>query len=105
MATKGTQSKAIVTKKILDTFEGSFQYDKEIRIPLIEDGSEIQLKCVLTCAKTNVLPNGDNAIPGAENAEINFEVEEPVKTTINKNIEPTQEEKDNIKRLMDVLGL
>ena len=64
MALKGSISKEIVTKKILETFEGSFQYEKEIRIPMEEDGNQIQLKCVLTCAKTNVEPNGENAIPG-----------------------------------------
>ena len=105
MATKGTESKAIATKKILEAFEGSFQYDKEIRIPFMEDGNEIQLKCVLTCAKTNVLPNGDNAIPGAEDAEINFGEVGTSTPAIEKTVEPTQEEKDNVKRLMDVLGL
>lgn len=105
MATKGATSKTIATKKILEVFEGSFQYDKEIRIPFIEDGNEIQLKCVLTCAKTNVLPNGDNAIPGAENTEINFDSNELVTPAVEKIVEPTQEEKDNVKRLMDVLGL
>lgn len=100
---KGAQSKELVTKKILETFDGSFQYDKEIRIPLIEDGNEIQLKCVLTCAKVNVEPNGENAIPG-ENVfnEINFSQIQDATPT---NIEPTQEEKDNIEYLMKVLGL
>ena len=100
---KGAQSKELVTKKILETFDGSFQYDKEIRIPLIEDGNEIQLKCVLTCAKVNVEPNGENTIPG-ENVsnEINFSQIQDATPT---NIEPTQEEKDNIEHLMKVLGL
>lgn len=100
---KGAQSKELVTKKILETFDGSFQYDKEIRIPLIEDGNEIQLKCVLTCAKVNVESNGENAIPG-ENVsnEINFSQIQDATPT---NIEPTQEEKDNIEHLMKVLGL
>ena len=73
MALKGSISKEIVTKKILETFEGSFQYEKEIRIPMEEDGNQIQLKCVLTCAKTNV--------------------------------EPKQEEKNNVKKLMQMLNL
>ena len=54
MALKGSVSKEIVMQKILETFEGSFQYEKEIRIPMEEDGNQIQLKCVLTCAKTNL---------------------------------------------------
>ena len=100
MALKGSISKEIVTKKILETFEGSFQYEKEIRIPMEEDGNQIQLKCVLTCAKTNVEPNGENAIPG----EIT-----PVAAGIPTNektfVEPTQEEKDNVQKLMQMLNL
>ena len=73
-------------------------------VPIVkEDGNEIQLKCVLTCAKVNVEPNGENAIPG-ENVsnEINFSQIQDATPT---NIEPTQEEKDNIEHLMKVLGL
>ena len=102
MALKGTESKNIITKKILDTFEGSFQYEKEIRIPLMENGELIQLKCVLTCAKTNVEPNGDIAIPGAVSNEINFDNNASAPTEI---VVPTQEEKDNIARLAKLLDL
>lgn len=103
MALKGAESKNIITKKILDTFEGSFQYEKEIRIPLIENGELIQLKCVLTCAKTNVEPNGDVAIPGAVSNEINFE--NNVSSASAEIITPTQEEKNNIARLAKLLDL
>lgn len=96
---KGSQSKEIITKKILETFQGSFQYEKEIRIPLEEDGCPIQLKCVLTCAKVNVEPNGETVLPG-ENIINN--------TTIKNdkiNTEISQEEKDNVKNLMQMLNL
>lgn len=99
---KGAESKNIITKKILETFEGSFQYEKEIRIPLIENGEQIQLKCVLTCAKTNVEPNGDVAIPGAPvSNEISFEENsKPEVIAV-----PTTEEKENIARLATLLNL
>ena len=100
MALKGSISKEIVTKKILETFEGSFQYEKEIRIPMEEDGNQIQLKCVLTCAKTNVEPNGENAIPG-ETTPIAAGIPASEKTFV----EPTQEEKDNVQKLMQMLNL
>lgn len=100
MALKGSISKEIVTKKILETFEGSFQYEKEIRIPMEEDGNQIQLKCVLTCAKTNVEPNGENAIPG-ETTTVAAGIPANEKTFV----EPTQEEKDNVKKLMQMLNL
>ena len=100
MALKGSISKEIVTKKILEIFEGSFQYEKEIRIPMEEDGNQIQLKCVLTCAKTNVEPNGENAIPG-EVIPVTAGIPANEKTFV----EPTQEEKDNVKKLMQMLNL
>ena len=62
---KGAQAKAEITQKILETFENSFVYDKEIRIPIMEDGSLVQIKCVLTCAKVNVENGGDAALPGS----------------------------------------
>ena len=64
MAARGAESKQIITKKILEIFPNSFQYDnKEIRIPMIEDGAEVQIKVTLTAAKTNVSAGNDNAIP------------------------------------------
>ena len=99
---KGAVSKTKATEMILKAFPGSFTYDKEIRIPFVEDGEEIQLKCVLTCAKVNVEPNGDVAIPGEVSADINFGESE---FTEEKIVEPTQEEKDNVKKLMATFGL
>ena len=65
---KGSESKSIFYAKILEIFEGSFMYNdgKEIRIPFKEDGKDIQLKIVATCAKDNVAAGADETIPGAE---------------------------------------
>ena len=43
---KGAESKAKFISEILKTFEGSFLYNggKEIRVPMQEDGNDIQLK-------------------------------------------------------------
>ncbi len=100
---KGAVSKEKITQTLLATFEGSFKYDKEIRIPIIEDGEQLQIKCTLTCAKTNVEPNGDIAIPGETSNSINFGSNEQKNEKV--VVEPTQEEKDNVKRLVDILGL
>lgn len=99
---RGAVSKTKATEMILKAFPGSFTYDKEIRIPFQEDGEEIQLKCVLTCAKVNVEPNGDVAIPGEVSADINFEDNKYIEE---KAVEATQEEKDTVKRLMQTFGL
>lgn len=102
MALKGSASKEIAIKKILETFPNSFQYEKEIRIPMEENGELIQLKCVLTCAKINVEQNGDTAIPGQVSNEINFGAQIPREEV---NVEATQEEKDNVARLAAMLNL
>ena len=99
---RGQISKTKATEAILKAFPGSFTYDKEIRIPFIEDGETIQLKCVLTCAKVNVEQNGDVAIPGEVSADINFENGKPIEQKV---IEPTQEEKENVRKLMETFGL
>lgn len=101
---KGQESKNIVSKKILEVFEGSFAYDKEIRIPMIENGEEIQIKVTLTAAKVAVTPGSENAVPIAapvDNNRIDFTAQ-PVKDTI---VEPTAEEKENVKNLLKSLGL
>ena len=100
MAVKGTILKKEITDKILEVFPGSFLYNdgKEIRIPGMEEGQLIQVKVALTCAKTNVEQNGENVLPG----ELNTDIPENRVQTI---VEVSQEEKDNVKKLMASLGL
>lgn len=103
MALKGTIAKKEITDKILATFEGSFLYNdgKEIRIPFVEEGNDVQIKVALTCAKDNVAPGADVALPGTTiSTPVNSVVDTP-----STPVETTQEEKDNIKRMMEVLGL
>lgn len=101
---RGGQFKKEILNKMLEVFPNSFLYndEKELRICGQEDGEEIQLKCVLTCAKVNVEPNGDIAIPGEISTNINFEDSKPIEQKV---VEPTQEEKDNVKKLMETFGL
>jgi phenylacetate-coenzyme A ligase PaaK-like adenylate-forming protein len=47
MAAKGAESKEKIVQKILDTFEGAFPYEKEIRIPMNENGEDIEIKVTL----------------------------------------------------------
>ena len=60
---KGQVAKQEITKKLLSTFEGSFLYNgnKEIRIPMIENGETVEIKVALTCAKENVGGNLDQS--------------------------------------------
>jgi hypothetical protein len=100
---RGAEFKKEITKKILEFFPNSFLYNdgKEIRICGQENGEEIQVKVTLTAAKENVYSGQDNATPGVA-AEINFEDNKPIEKKITQ---PTQEEKDNVKRLMETFGL
>ena len=106
---RGTESKSYITKKILETFEGSFLYNdgKEIRIPLKEDGEIVQIKVTLTCAKTNVsaedsTPAEFKAAPAADN-ELNFEDSQISLTPATVNTTP--EERANIARLVEKFNI
>ena len=103
MAAKGSISKEIIVQKILDTFEGAFKFDKEIRIPMIEDGAEVQIKVTLTCAKTNVESGMDTAIPGATAATTVTPTPKVMDT--HGVAEVTEEEKQNVLKAMAALGL
>lgn len=96
---KGQNSKQDATQKILDLFPNSFIYEKEIRIPYQEDNENIQLKCVLTCAKVNVGENDDVIVPGEILTKNDSTNEKPV------TYAPTQEEKDRVKNLLESFGL
>ena len=94
---RGAISKQAVIDKILKTFQGSFVYGKELRIPMVEDGEQVEIKVTLACAKTNV---GNGAVAG------DFESGNAVQVSITKEpAKPTQEEIDNISKLMNRLGL
>ena len=95
---RGSESKQKVINKILETFEGSFLYgSKELRIPMEEDGQTVEIKVALTCAKTNV--GGDGVFVDNQGQASAFPDATPAST------EPTAEEKENISKLMDRLGL
>lgn len=98
---KGALSKEIVMKKILETFPGAFVYDKELRIPMIEGGEEVQIKVALTCAKTNVEMGGDTATPGDFPPPPNT----PVTPARTEPVAPSDQEKKAVGDLLRSLGL
>lgn len=101
---KGAIAKQIVFDKILEVFEGSFMYNggKECRIPIDEEGNEVQIKVALTCAKDNVSPEGEVIRAAAAVSE-----EGPVNSfpAPHKIAEVTEEEKQNVEDLLKTLGL
>ena len=103
---RGAEAKKIVIDKLLKTFKNSFLYNdgKEVRIPVEENGEEIQIKVALTAAKENVLPGGDNILPGEDTEKIEFleKNEERIEQSI---VKPTKEELQNVNDLLKALGL
>lgn len=103
MAARGTVSKQVVMEKILNTFNGAFVNGKEIRIPLKENGEEIQIKVSLTAAKDNITsPYADVDIDNAELSNATIENTEKAKEIANKvfSNEPTEEEKNDLEALV-----
>lgn len=102
MAAKGSLSKDIITKKILETFPGSFTIDKVIRVPMTEDGVPIQIKVQLTAAKDLLSPEGKEEVFVSE--DYDFEAMNPP-VAAPARVEPTQEEKDNVAAMLKALNL
>ena len=99
---KGAEEKQIVIDKIKEVFPEAFEYDKVIRIPI----GGVQIKVALTCAKDNVEPGGDVAVPGVKATKVTItEGAEPVFEDISATVEPSAEELNAVSSLMTQLGL
>ena len=94
MAVRGQKLKAQITQKILDTFDGSFINDKEIRICGEEDGYPVQIKVALTAAKENI-DNPNEVVKMPQPAESENTIEVSI----------TSEEKKTVAQLLAGLGL
>ena len=94
MAVRGQKLKAQITQKILDTFEGSFINDKEIRICGEEDGYPIQIKVTLTAAKENI-----------DNPNEVIRMPQPTESANTVEVSITSEEKKTVAQLLAGLGL
>lgn len=107
---RGAESKSLVARKILETFEGSFLYNegKEIRIPLTENGEIIQVKVTLSAAKENVEPGMDTALPEAPKKSNLNDTSTTNSAFDNGGMEEvvlTDAEKTNVQNLLASLGL
>ena len=99
---KGQEEKQIVIDKIKEVFPEAFEYDKTIRIPI----GDVQIKVALTCAKDNVEPGGDAAVPGVKATKVTItEGAEPVFEDVSAAVEPSAEELNAVSNLMESLGL
>lgn len=93
---RGTESKSVIFNKLKEIYPNSFWEDenKILRIPMSENGTPIEIKITLTAAK-NILGSGavESAFPTAS---------EPV---VEKPVEMTEEEKENVATLLASLNL
>ena len=98
---KGTDSKNIIFTKLMEVFPDSFWEDtgKILRVPFNEDGSKVEIKVTLTAAKNNL---GGEAVSSAFD---NTPIVNNTPSVTTSSIEPTQEEKDNVAKLIASLGL
>lgn len=105
MSARGSILKQEVATKILAAFPGSFLYNdgKEIRINGIEDGQNLQIKVTLTCAKVAVEGGEDTVLPG-ENIKATSSTQN-MTTSEKVPQEPTNEEKERLKILLNQLGM
>lgn len=96
MAAKGTESKCIIFNKLKEIYPNSFWEDenKILRIPMNEGGNPIEIKVTLTAAK-NILGSGavESAFPTAS------------EHVVEKPVEMTEEEKENVATLLASLNL
>lgn len=99
MAARGAGEKQIVIDKILEIFPDAFVYGKDIRVPV----GEVQIKVSLTCAKDNVEPGEDQAIPGAK-VVVKEGVEPAFKPATEEIVEPTKEELDTVSNMMAAMA-
>ena len=88
---RGQEEKQIITDKILSMFDGAIVYDKTIRVPI----NDVEIKIALTCAKDNICGGPDlSSQTQSENNEAAPALQEP-----------TEEEINNVKNLMEQLDL
>ena len=65
---RGAEAKKVITEKLFEVFDGAFLYNnnKEIRVPMVDNGENVEIKITLVCAKDNV-GDGDAAVALSEN--------------------------------------
>ena len=83
---RGSLAKEQLTKKLLETFEGSFIVDKTLRIPMVENGETVEIKIALTCAK-DVIGSAGTPVTGGDQATVSASLTEEEKTEVKSLIE------------------
>ena len=97
---KGQICKQEILNKMLEVFPGSFmQDDKILRIPVEENGEPVEIKVTLTAAKDLLAGGGSLDWSDSTDKKDAGTVASPLTT------EPTEEEKQNVQRMLEKLGM
>lgn len=103
MASKGTLAKQKIVNKIAEIFGTDFigEYDRKIYLWSEENGERMQIALTLTCPKNPVGQVSSNS------TELNFEnMGETKASPVNFTpAEISDEERENVRKLMETLGL
>lgn len=103
MATKGSIAKQKIINKLAEVFGADFigEYDRKIYVWSEENGERIQIAITLTCPKNLVGQFSSNSIG------LNFEnMGEAKASPVNfQPAEMTEDERENVRKLMEKLGL
>ena len=103
MAARGAIAKEQIIEKLLQFFPGSFKNDKEIRIPVEENGEDIQIKVTLTAAKVNIPnPNEEGVTSGSTLSDTDTTSSKIDNAEVT---EITEEEKKEVEDLIKTLKL
>lgn len=103
---RGACAKEAIIKEVLKHFPGAFLNGKELRIPYMENGEEVQIKIGLTCAKENVIPPGGSVINKNKISDPENEPSIPPNADMGEYMtKPSPEEKERVKELVKVLGI
>ena len=98
---KGAASKEAIFNKLMEIYNDAFMVDsKTLRIPMVEDGEVIEIKVALTAAKD--ILGGGNATNVSAPAEGFPDPGKKMSTPA--FTEPTEEEKETLKNLLDSLA-
>lgn len=101
---KGTDSKKKIFDALIEKYPNSFWEDenKILRIPFNEGGERVEIKITLTAAKNNLQENG-----GENVANFNSDSTKDSKGKIEfkVDVEPSKEELDNVKKMLEALDL
>ena len=109
---KGSVAKAELFAKIQEIFPNAFWEDegKILRVPMSEEGNRVEIKITLTAAKNNL---GGDDVPGAfgsaapvpKTQPSGFNESNMPAPAATESLEMTQEETNNVVRMMAALGL